>query len=29
MFVPPVAIAGDIAVTGWTRTLTVYRLLDT
>jgi outer membrane protein assembly factor BamB len=26
MFVPPLAIGGDLAVTGWTRTLTVYRL---
>jgi hypothetical protein len=29
MFVPPVTIDGDIAVTGWTRTLTVYRLPPT
>jgi hypothetical protein len=26
MFVPPVAVGDDIAVTGWTRTLTVYRI---
>jgi outer membrane protein assembly factor BamB len=26
MFVPPVAVRGDLAVTGWTRSLTVYRI---